>query len=70
MALWAVQRSKVDNASKNDVILLRSSRVLFDIQLNDWEQETGKRHKQASESSFRLKLLQIKKAKVNDSLAY
>ena len=70
MALWAVQRSKVDNASKNDVILLRPSRVLFDIQLNGWEQETGKRHKQALESSFRLKLLQIKKAKVNDSLAY
>jgi hypothetical protein len=39
--LWAVQRSKVDKASKNDVVFLGSSRVLFDIQLNEWEQETG-----------------------------
>jgi hypothetical protein len=39
--LWAVQRAKVDKASKNDVILLGSSRVLFDIQLIEWEQETG-----------------------------
>jgi hypothetical protein len=39
--LWAVQRKKVDKASKNDVVLLGSSRVLFDIQLNEWEQETG-----------------------------
>lgn len=39
--LWAVQRAKVNIASKNDVVLLGSSRVLFDIQLNEWEQETG-----------------------------
>ena len=39
--LWAVQRTKVENASKDDVILLGSSRILFDIQLNEWEAETG-----------------------------
>lgn len=41
--LWAVQRAKVDDASENEVVLLGSSRVLFDIQLNEWEKETGVR---------------------------
>jgi len=41
--LWAVQRARVDDASENDVLLLGSSRVLFDIQLNEWEKETGVR---------------------------
>ena len=41
--LWAVQRAKVDKALKDDVVFIGSSRVLFDIQLNKWEQETGKR---------------------------
>ncbi len=41
--LWAVQRAEVENASKNDVVLLGSSRVLFDIQLDEWEKETGVR---------------------------
>ncbi len=41
--LWAVQRAKVNHASENDVVLLGSSRVLFDIQLNEWEKETGVR---------------------------
>jgi len=41
--LWAVQRARVDDASLNDVLLLGSSRVLFDIQLNEWEKETGVR---------------------------
>ncbi len=40
-ALWAVQRAKVENANPNDVVLIGSSRVLFDIQLNEWEKETG-----------------------------
>ena len=39
--LWAVQRAKVDKATDKGVILTGSSRVLFDIQLNDWENETG-----------------------------
>lgn len=41
--LWAVQRARVEKASENDVLLLGSSRVLFDIQLNEWESETGVR---------------------------
>ena len=41
--LWAVQRAKVDDASEYDVALLGSSRVLFDIQLNEWQKETGVR---------------------------
>ena len=40
-ALWAVQRGKVDHASSNDVVLFGSSRVLFDFQLDAWENETG-----------------------------
>lgn len=42
-ALWAVQRAKVETASQSDVVLLGSSRVLFDIQLDQWEEETGMR---------------------------
>ena len=34
---------KLDKALKDDVVFIGSSRVLFDIQLNKWEQETGKR---------------------------
>lgn len=41
--IWAVQRAKVDKSSSNDVLLIGSSRVLFDIQLNEWESETGVR---------------------------
>lgn len=41
--LWAVQRAKVNKLSDNDVVLLGSSRVLFDFQLNEWEAETGAR---------------------------
>lgn len=42
-SLWAVQRAKVTNASNNDVILFGSSRLLFDIQLNEFENITGVR---------------------------
>ena len=41
--LWAVQRANVNTASNTDVLLLGSSRVLFDIQLDEWEQKTGTR---------------------------
>src|SRR5690606_25678810 len=41
--LWAVQRAKVEEASPENVVLIGSSRVLFDIQLDEWEQETGVR---------------------------
>jgi hypothetical protein len=40
-ALWAVQRSKVEKATENDVVLYGSSRLLFDIQLNEFEKSTG-----------------------------
>lgn len=40
-ALWAIQRAKVDHLKEDDVILLGSSRVHFDIQLNEWEELTN-----------------------------
>ena len=40
-ALWAVQRNRVESAEKHDVVLTGSSRVLFDIQLDEWEAESG-----------------------------
>lgn len=42
-ALWAVQRNRVKKATNTDVILIGSSRVLFDIQLNEWQEQTGVR---------------------------
>jgi hypothetical protein len=39
--LWARTRAKVDKASSNDVVLIGSSRVLFDIQVPQWEKQTG-----------------------------
>jgi len=39
--LWAKTRAKVEKATENDVILVGSSRVLFDIQLDIWEKMTG-----------------------------
>ena len=42
-ALWAMQRSRVETATSTEVLLMGSSRVLFDIQLNEWEAETGNR---------------------------
>lgn len=40
-ALWAIQRDKVDDLASDDVILLGSSRVHFNVQLNEWEESTG-----------------------------
>ncbi len=42
-AFWAVQRDRVTNLSPDNVILMGSSRTLFDIQLDNWENQTGKR---------------------------
>lgn len=42
-SLWATQRARVEKAGSEDVLLIGSSRVLFDIQLDEWENETGKR---------------------------
>lgn len=39
--LWAKTRAKVEKATENDVVLVGSSRVLFDIQLDVWEKMTG-----------------------------
>lgn len=41
--LWAVQRAKVPELTSEDVILTGSSRVLFNVQLDVWEDKTGKR---------------------------
>ncbi|MBK9256072.1 MAG: hypothetical protein IPM42_11325 [Saprospiraceae bacterium] len=41
--LWADQRAEVNRLTKDDVILTGSSRVLFDIQIYEWEKITGKR---------------------------
>ena len=41
--LWALQRAKVETATDKDVVLVGSSRVLFDMQLNEWEALTGHR---------------------------
>ncbi len=40
-ALWAMQRQRVEKATKNDILLIGSSRVLFDMQLNEWQEQIG-----------------------------
>ena len=42
-ALWSVQRDRVANLTSEHVILMGSSRTLFDIQLDDWDNQIGKR---------------------------
>lgn len=42
-SLWASQRARLKNTSTNDIVFIGSSRVLFDIQLNEWEKVTGTR---------------------------
>jgi len=39
--LWAKTRSKVDNAGSNDIVFVGSSRILFDLQVHQWEKQTG-----------------------------
>ncbi|MFN3968178.1 hypothetical protein [Flavobacterium sp.] len=41
--LWAVQRAKVGQLTNDDVVLIGSSRVLFDIQVDEWEKQTGRK---------------------------
>jgi hypothetical protein len=41
--LWAVQRARVKDLTENDFIFVGSSRVLFDLQLDKWEELTGRR---------------------------
>jgi len=40
-ALWAMHRSHVDGSSKDQLVILGSSRAYFDIQLKTWKQATG-----------------------------
>jgi len=40
-ALWAMQRSRVEKATSADILLMGSSRVLFDLQLNQWQEQSG-----------------------------
>jgi hypothetical protein len=42
-ALWAVQRDRVTDLTPDNIILMGSSRTLFDIQLDNWEKQTGLR---------------------------
>ncbi|MAZ73783.1 MAG: hypothetical protein CMC70_11635 [Flavobacteriaceae bacterium] len=39
--LWAQTRARVDTATENDVVLIGSSRVLFNIQVAKWDSLTG-----------------------------
>lgn len=41
--LWAVQRAKLKTLDQSDFVIVGSSRVLFGIQLDTWEDETGRR---------------------------
>tara|TARA_R110000868_G_scaffold1389_10_gene10747 strand:+ start:5802 stop:6830 length:1029 start_codon:yes stop_codon:yes gene_type:complete len=42
-ALWAMQRHRVEKATNKDIILIGSSRILFDMQLNEWQEQIGVR---------------------------
>jgi len=46
--LWAVQRARLEKAGDSDVVIIGSSRALFDIQLDQWEALTGIRPIQLS----------------------
>lgn len=41
--LWAVQRAKLPEMGKQDVVIVGSSRVLFNLQLDVWEATTGRK---------------------------
>lgn len=47
-SLWAYHRADVETATKQDVVVLGSSRAYFDIQLNEWEELTGRKPIQLS----------------------
>lgn len=40
-ALWAKTRGKLDDLTNNDIVVIGSSRAHFNIQLDEWEDETG-----------------------------
>jgi hypothetical protein len=46
--LWAENRAKVKDLGSEDIVLVGSSRLLFDIQIYEWEKVTGRRPVQLS----------------------
>jgi hypothetical protein len=40
---WAVERRKLESAQNDDVVIIGSSRILFDTDLDVWEELTGRR---------------------------
>jgi len=47
-ALWAMHRADVETATKEDYVILGSSRAYFDIQIKEFEESTGKKPIQLS----------------------
>lgn len=41
--LFAVQRARLDDYTKDDYVIVGDSRIMFDVQLAIWETQTGKR---------------------------
>ena len=41
--LWAMERRRIDRGEGDETVLAGSSRMLFDVQLDVWEQESGER---------------------------
>ncbi len=41
--LWAIQRRRIDHGEGNKTVLVGSSRIFFDTQLDVWERESGER---------------------------
>ncbi|WP_298236802.1 hypothetical protein [uncultured Algibacter sp.] len=39
--IWATQRARVDKATTDDILTIGSSRIYFDIQLDEWQRTTG-----------------------------
>ncbi|MCG8435242.1 MAG: hypothetical protein MJA83_14545, partial [Gammaproteobacteria bacterium] len=42
-SLWAMQRRRIDNGEGDKTVIIGSSRILFNIQLDEWEQASGER---------------------------
>ena len=40
---WAQQRRRIDEGEGNATVLIGASRILFDVQLDEWQQATGQR---------------------------
>lgn len=42
-ALWAAQRRRIDHGEGDSTVIIGSSRVLFDVQLDTWQERRGER---------------------------